>query len=185
MESVNILQYVYSSARLKFVTLVSYVSSIVANQSTQCSKSNSCPGLSAVCLRIQLPNYPQTTHCQQLCNIHHSLSHQQYWWTATSHFLCFMVLNPNQRRLEQDPGLLGPICVQVLLKWNYFWMRRIDAKYSGMIPDYMFEDSMEALDQIKIFLKVAVFIYVQVWKALYNWMRVNPIPTWILSTMIH
>ena len=42
--------------------------------------------------------------------IYHYLSHQQHYWRVTSQlFQCFRDLNLNQKRLEQDPGLAGPV----------------------------------------------------------------------------
>ena len=43
-------------------------------------------------------------------NIYHYSSHQQHCWRVTSLlFQCFGDLNINQTRLEQDPGLGGPV----------------------------------------------------------------------------
>ena len=42
--------------------------------------------------------------------IYHYLSHRQHCWRVTSQlFQCFGDLNLNQRRLEQDQGLGGPV----------------------------------------------------------------------------
>ena len=42
--------------------------------------------------------------------IYHYLSHHQHYWRVTSQlFQCFGDLNLNQKRLEQDPGLAGPV----------------------------------------------------------------------------
>ena len=83
----------------------------------------------------------------------HPIDNTAEEWPA-NFFQCFGDLNLNQRRLELDPGLgdpVGSLC-KVFIKLGmiifYFadWMQ----KHSGMISGNIFEDYMEARDQIQI-----------------------------------
>ena len=85
------------------------------------------------------------------CHIYHHLSHRQQCWRVTSQlFQCFGDLNLNQIRLEQDPGLGGGLRT-VFIKFEIiiFWFANWIQKHSGMISGNIFEDYMEAQDQIQ------------------------------------
>ena len=68
-------------------------------------------------------------------------------------FQCLGDLNLNQRRLEQDPGLEGPVGglrrVFTRLKIIIFLFVNCIHKHSRMIRGNIFEDYMEAGDQIQ------------------------------------
>ena len=86
--------------------------------------------------------------------IYHYLSHRQHCWRVTSQpFQCFGDLNLNQRRLEQDPGLGGPVggLRTVFIKFEIiiFYFANWIQKHSGMISCNIFQDYMEAQDQIQ------------------------------------
>ena len=75
-----------------------------------------------------------------------------YEWLA-NFFQCLGELHLNQRRLEQDPGLGGPvgglrrvfIKLEIIIFQFAEWMQ----KYSGMISGNIFDDYMDARDQIQ------------------------------------
>ena len=81
----------------------------------------------------------------------HYLSHRQHGWSQQ--FQCFGDLNLNQRRREQDPGIGGPVgCLRtVFIKFEIilFQLANWIQKHSGKIPGNIFEDYMEAQDQIQ------------------------------------
>ena len=112
-------------------------------------------------------------------DIHHYLSHRQHCWRVTSQlFQCFVDLNLNQRRLEQDPGLGGPVggLRTVFIKFNIiiFQFANWIQKHSGVLSCNIFEDYMEAQDQIQRNCQImAVFMHARAWKAPYHRMRVN------------
>ena len=62
---------------------------------------------------LECPSWSYTEFFSSTCHnfyIYHYLSHQQHCWKVTSQiFQRFVDLNLNQRRLEQDPGLGGPV----------------------------------------------------------------------------
>ena len=111
--------------------------------------------------------------------IYHYLSRRQHCWRVTSQlFQCFGNFNLNQRRLEQDPGLGGPVggLRTVLIKFEIiiFWFANWIQKHSGMISCNIFEDYMEAQDQIqRNFQIMAVFMHARASKAPYHRMRVK------------
>ena len=85
---------------------------------------------------------------------YHYLSHLKHCWRVTSQlFQCFVDLNLNQRWLEQDPGLGGPVgglrTVFIKLEIIIFWFANWIQKHSGMISCNIFEDYMEAQEQIQ------------------------------------
>ena len=125
--------------------------------------------------------------------IYHYLCHRQHCWRVTSQlFQCFVDLNLNQRRLEQDPGLGGPAgglrAVFIKFEIIIFQFANWIQKHSGMISCNIFEDYMEAQDQIqRNFQIMAVFMHTRASKAPYHRMRAKPIDItylpmiWIIS----
>ena len=110
--------------------------------------------------------------------IYHYSSHRQHCWGVTSKpFKYFGDLNLNQRRLEQDPDLGGPVggLRTVFIKFEIinFQFASWIQKHSGMIPGNIFGDYMEAQDQIQRNVYImAVFMPARASKAPYHRMRV-------------
>ena len=81
--------------------------------------------------------------------IYHYLSH----WQHCQRFLCFGDLSLNQRRLEQEPGLGSPVggLRKVFIKFEIivFNIANWIQKHSGMISGNIFEDYIEAQDQVQ------------------------------------
>ena len=98
-------------------------------------------------------------------------------WLA-KFFQCLGDLNLNQRSLEQDPGLRGPVGglrrVFIELEIIIFWFAEWIQKHSGMTPGNIFEDYMKDRDQIqRTFQIMTIFMRARASKPLYHRMRIN------------